>query len=166
MLFRNAFALSTLSSFATAAYPPDFPVVGNTPDLNLTFGTNNVSPPGELIPRAASFFLYITNGWLDTLNLPTITSPAWGSANRAVVVIVDTDVPRNGTRVQLLHYLATNVTMESGNRTLILPPAGVAEAPYRMSFFFLFSSVIPLTPPSKKGSKNQRMMDTKHPLNL
>lgn len=42
--------------------------------------------------------------------------------------MVDSDVPRNGTRVQLLHWLVSNVTLGS-NGTLAFP--GPGEAPYR-----------------------------------
>jgi hypothetical protein len=43
-------------------------------------------------------------------------------------LIVDSDVPRNGTRVELLHWLVSNVTL-TGNSTLNFP--GPGEAPYR-----------------------------------
>lgn len=67
----------------------------------------------------------------DTVNPPDITTPVWDSNSRAVVLIVDMDVPRNGTRVQLLHYLASNITLARDNRTLVLPVSASAEAPYR-----------------------------------
>jgi hypothetical protein len=41
--------------------------------------------------------------------------------------MVDSDVPRNGTRVELLHWLISNVTL-TGNSTLSFP--GPGEAPY------------------------------------
>jgi hypothetical protein len=43
--------------------------------------------------------------------------------------MVDLDVPRNGTRVQLLHWLATNVTLGSSNSSGLTPlniPVGFA----------------------------------------
>jgi hypothetical protein len=43
-----------------------------------------------------------------------------------VLLVVDSDVPRNGTRVQLLHWLASNVTLGSNN-TLNVP---VGQVPY------------------------------------
>ena len=42
--------------------------------------------------------------------------------------MVDSDVPRNGTRVELLHWLASNVTL-AGNRMLSIP--SLNEAQYR-----------------------------------
>lgn len=46
-------------------------------------------------------------------------------------MIVDSDVPRNNTRIQLLHYLASNVTLSPrDNRTLVLPPVASTEASY------------------------------------
>ncbi|PVH96670.1 PEBP-like protein [Periconia macrospinosa] len=119
MLVPTVLALSALSGLASSTLAPNFPLSGGTTDLNLTFGTNNVSPPGELIPRA------------DTVNPPNITSPVWTSAGRGVVLIVDTDVPRNNTRLQLLHYLASNVTLSRDNKTLVLPPVASTEASYR-----------------------------------
>lgn len=47
-------------------------------------------------------------------------------------MMVDMDVPRNGTRVQLLHWLVSNVTLSSSsndNTTLSIPSPG--EASYR-----------------------------------
>jgi hypothetical protein len=45
--------------------------------------------------------------------------------------VVDSDVPRNGTRMELLHWLVSNVTVSPGNTSaLIFPPSG-GEAPYR-----------------------------------
>ncbi|KAF1956559.1 PEBP-like protein, partial [Byssothecium circinans] len=102
-----------------ATVAPNFPVAGG-PDLTLSFGSNNVSPPGELIPRA------------ETVNAPTITTPTWSNATaRGVVLIVDSDVPRNNTRVQLLHYLASNVAIGSDGRTLTLSANASTEASYR-----------------------------------
>jgi hypothetical protein len=43
--------------------------------------------------------------------------------------MVDSDVPRNGTRVELLHWLVSNVTNEQNETTLTMP--STAEAPYR-----------------------------------
>jgi hypothetical protein len=43
--------------------------------------------------------------------------------------MVDSDVPRNGTRVELLHWLVSNVTLSQDDSTLIIPTTG--EAAYR-----------------------------------
>lgn len=40
--------------------------------------------------------------------------------------MVDSDVPRNGTRVELLHWLASNVTLDGNSSSLVIP-AGEAE---------------------------------------
>lgn len=42
-------------------------------------------------------------------------------------MMVDLDVPRNNTRIQLLHWLATNVTLASNNSLVV----GTDFAPYR-----------------------------------
>ncbi|KAF2121748.1 phosphatidylethanolamine-binding protein [Lophiotrema nucula] len=100
---------------ALADTGPGFPVqVG--PTLNVTFGGNNVSPAGELIPRA------------DTASPPNVTTPVFTSAGKAVLFMVDSDVPRNGTRVELLHWLISNVTLAGDNQTLSF--SGEGEAPY------------------------------------
>jgi phosphatidylethanolamine-binding protein len=43
--------------------------------------------------------------------------------------MIDSDVPRNGTRVQLLHWLVSGVTLGGDNSTLSIP--STAEAEYR-----------------------------------
>jgi phosphatidylethanolamine-binding protein (PEBP) family uncharacterized protein len=68
----------------------------------------------------------------DTAQPPSISTPAWSSGangpNRGVLLMVDLDVPRNGTRVQLLHWMAANVTLGSSNSSGATPlniPVGV-----------------------------------------
>ncbi|KAF2018488.1 PEBP-like protein [Aaosphaeria arxii CBS 175.79] len=100
---------------------PGFPiqVSSSSSPLGVTYGSNEVSPPGELLPRP------------DTLNPPNISSSALGSDERGVLLIVDSDVPRNGTRVELLHWLVSNVTVNSQSNSsgaLLIP--GPGEAPY------------------------------------
>ncbi|ORY12032.1 phosphatidylethanolamine-binding protein, partial [Clohesyomyces aquaticus] len=99
---------------------PGFPLQGVSQTLNVSYGSNVVSPPGELIPRP------------EVANPPTISSPTFTPAGKAVLFMVDTDVPRNGTRIQLLHWLVSNVTLSAGNGTsgaLSIP--STAEATYR-----------------------------------
>ena len=43
--------------------------------------------------------------------------------------MVDSDVPRNGSRVELLHWLASNVTLGPGNSSTLFVP-NTAEAAY------------------------------------
>lgn len=43
--------------------------------------------------------------------------------------MVDSDVPRNGTRVQLLHWLVSGVTLAEGNSSALVIPS-TAEAEY------------------------------------
>ncbi|KAF2791352.1 PEBP-like protein [Melanomma pulvis-pyrius CBS 109.77] len=107
--------LAALKTTVLAQTAPGFSVQASS-TLNVTFGTNNVSPAGELVPRP------------DTVNPPNITTPVWTSNGKAVLFMVDSDVPRNGTRVELLHWLVSDVTL-SGNNTLSFP--GPGEAPYR-----------------------------------
>lgn len=66
----------------------------------------------------------------DTANPPTIKTPTWTTSSNGIIMMVDTDVPRNGNRVQLLHWLVSGVTLsQSDNSTLIIPSE--AEASYR-----------------------------------
>lgn len=110
-------ALAALFDGAIATTAPNFPIEGGQADLTLSFGNNSVSPPGELIPRA------------ETANPPTVSTAAFTSAGSAVVLLVDTDVPRNGTRVQLLHWMIADVTVSDS--TLVFPPESEALATYR-----------------------------------
>lgn len=131
-------ALATLFDGAIATTAPNFPIEGGSLDLTLSFGNNSVSPPGELIPRAGKPPLFpseTTSIWntnhpcVETVNPPTISTPAFTSAGSAVLLLVDTDVPRNGTRVQLLHWLISNVTVSDSN--LVIPAESSALAAYR-----------------------------------
>lgn len=75
---------------------------------------------------------------LETASPPNISTPVWAASSDnenstplpGVLLMVDLDVPRNNTRVQLLHWLATNVTLgpavSSSNSTpLVIPNAPV-----------------------------------------
>ncbi|KAF2685510.1 PEBP-like protein [Lentithecium fluviatile CBS 122367] len=95
--------LAALFDAATGVTAPNFPVAGGNANLTLAFGNNTVSPPGELLPRAGI----------------------------AIILLVDTDVPRNGTRVQLLHWMIGNVTLSSSGSELVIPPESAALATYR-----------------------------------
>lgn len=62
------------------------------------------------IPRSFS------DTYTETAQPPSISSPVWFAnsgtgANLGIILMVDSDVPRNGTRVQLVHWVATNVSL-------------------------------------------------------
>ncbi|KAF1920409.1 phosphatidylethanolamine-binding protein [Ampelomyces quisqualis] len=104
--FVSVGALVSLVTTTSAQSAPGFPVSASTP-LTVVYGNNTVSPPGELIPRG------------ETAQPPRISPRTWAGdengARSAVLLMVDLDVPRNGTRVQLLHWLATDVTRATAN---------------------------------------------------
>lgn len=107
-----------LAATASAQTAPGFPIQASA-QLGVAYGNNTVSPPGERIPRG------------ETAQPPSISTPVWSSGSsgpqQGVLLMVDLDVPRNNTRVQLLHWLATNVTLSavSGtNQTALTVPNG------------------------------------------
>jgi len=104
MLANTIASFATVVALATAQVAPGFPVSASQ-SLTLVFaGNNTVSPPGELIPRG------------ETAQAPVIRSPVGASVSSGsfnVLLAVDLDVPRNGTRVQLIHWIATDVTLSS-----------------------------------------------------
>lgn len=67
----------------------------------------------------------------ETASPPNISVNAWpassdGSNSPGVLLIVDLDVPRNGSRVQLVHWVASNVTLgprvsTSDSTPLVIP---------------------------------------------
>lgn len=61
---------------------------------------------------------------------PSISSPVWYADERgpgpAVLLMVDLDVPRNGTRVQLLHWMVTNVTIGGNSQS---GPLNIGNSP-------------------------------------
>ncbi|KAF2500319.1 PEBP-like protein [Lophium mytilinum] len=126
-MFHSCVFLSLLLSTVVptlAQTPPGF-VPSVKQSLNITYDTNNVSPPGELIPRG------------DTANPPSISTPVYQNASsggRSIIFLIDRDVPRNGSRVTLLHWLVPNVTVSSGGGlTLDIPVPQEGEtggAPY------------------------------------
>ncbi|KAH7401336.1 phosphatidylethanolamine-binding protein [Pyrenochaeta sp. MPI-SDFR-AT-0127] len=105
-----------LAATATAQTAPGFPIQASA-QLSVAYGNNTVSPPGERIPRG------------ETAQLPNISTPVWSSGTsgpqQGVLLVVDLDVPRNNTRVQLLHWLATNVTLAGTNQG----PLNIPNAP-------------------------------------
>jgi phosphatidylethanolamine-binding protein (PEBP) family uncharacterized protein len=75
-----------------------------------------------------------TNFIAETASPPNISSPVWYADERgpgpAVLLMVDIDVPRNGTRVPLLHWMVTNVTLAGGNRQSGPLSIGNSPIPY------------------------------------
>ncbi|KAJ4405113.1 hypothetical protein N0V91_005475 [Didymella pomorum] len=120
MFAKSILTAAAVVGAATAQTGPGFPVPASQP-LVVSFGNNTVSPAGELIPRP------------ETANPPNVSVTSWyatSESNNApgVLLIVDLDVPRNGTRVQLVHWVASNVTLgprvSSSNSTPLVIPNG------------------------------------------
>jgi phosphatidylethanolamine-binding protein (PEBP) family uncharacterized protein len=74
---------------------------------------------------------------IETASPPNISTPVrWASDDDdnstpplGVLLMVDLDVPRNNSRVQLLHWLATNVTLGTAVSTSNSTPLVVPNAP-------------------------------------
>ncbi|KAF3004953.1 hypothetical protein E8E13_007705 [Curvularia kusanoi] len=109
MFVKPTLAVAAALGVAHAQTGPGFPIPASQA-LTVSFGNNTVSPAGELIPRS------------ETVNPPSISTPVWYASSDAnapsnapgVLLMVDLDVPRNGSRAQLVHWVATNVTRGSG----------------------------------------------------
>ncbi|EDU45897.1 PBP domain containing protein [Pyrenophora tritici-repentis] len=97
-------AAALLAGVARAETGPGFPIT-TSQNLTVIYGNNTVSPGGELILRP------------ETAQRPTISSPVWWSDEKGpgscILLMVDLDVPRNGSRVQLIHWFAMNITRSS-----------------------------------------------------
>jgi len=119
MRLSTVFSLSTLAASTFAQLPAGVlpPPLSVGQNLTIAYGENVVSPPGELIPRG------------DTANPPTISSPVWTTSDQAMLFMVDLDVPRNGTRVTLVHWLVPNVTKVSRNSSLLVVPNPGPDGP-------------------------------------
>ncbi|KAF2129846.1 PEBP-like protein [Dothidotthia symphoricarpi CBS 119687] len=96
MLGKTLLSVGALLAVGSADVAPGFPIPASA-QLSVSYGNNTVSPPGELIPRPGMYW-------------KVLLTPSW-SSSPGVLLMVDLDVPLNGTRVQLLHWLATNVTL-------------------------------------------------------
>jgi len=146
-----AAALLRLSSAQT---PKGFtPAVSQT--LDVTFGNNTISPPGELVPRP------------ELVNPPTISSNVFSTTGKAILFMIDLDVPRNGTRVNLLHWFApdiTGVTNGVNGTTLTVPTIGpgapylqpsppAGDSPHRYTFL-LFEQPITFAVPAAFANIN------------
>ncbi|KAF2849364.1 PEBP-like protein, partial [Plenodomus tracheiphilus IPT5] len=116
MVGKSVFGVGALmAASVTAQTAPDFPIQVSQ-QLGVAYGNNTVSPPGEKFPRP------------ETANPPSINfSPSTPSpsTSRAVLLMVDTEVPQNNTRVQLIHWLATNITLSTTTPLAIPSPQPV-----------------------------------------
>lgn len=73
----------------------------------------------------------------ETVNPPNISVTAWPASSDnnnpapppGVLLIVDLDVPRNGSRVQLIHWVAANVTLGARVSTSNSTPLVIPNAP-------------------------------------
>ncbi|KAI8939613.1 hypothetical protein NX059_003374 [Plenodomus lindquistii] len=118
-----------MAARAAAQTDPGFPIQVSQ-QLGVAYGSNTVSPPGERIPRP------------ETANPPTISLDSSSTTSRAVLLMVDLDVPRNNTRVQLLHWLATDITYANTALTIpapapvpyLQPSPPVGDTPHSYSF--------------------------------
>lgn len=126
MVSFKSLSIAALASVATAQTPQSN-YTGPTTNTELYVQFQNYSvTPGLLVPRNA------------TANPPNITTSTYVSNTSAysIIMMIDLDVLRNGSRVPLLHWLAPNVTKvtpSASNSTLnITNPraAGDRGAPY------------------------------------
>ena len=111
-------------------------------------------------------------------NIPNISTPAWGSTASGMIIMLDLDVPRDNTRVSLVHWLVTGVTLTendpppSEDNTVLLtspspmvsyirpnPPVGDIAHSYQ---FFLFQQPDNFALPSQY----QNLQENRAPFNL
>lgn len=135
MWSRTLAGLLSLASITIAQTPSGFtPQVSQK--LGITYGNNDISPPGELIPRP------------EVARPPTISSSVFSTTGKAVLFTIDLDVPSNGSRVTLLHWMSPDITgvtdgKNSTELTIPNPPVGtpylqpappVGDFPHRYVF--------------------------------
>ncbi|RDI87606.1 hypothetical protein Vi05172_g2195 [Venturia inaequalis] len=111
-----------LAATAFAQTPSGFTPSVDT-NLGVIYGNITVSPPGEQLQRSA------------VANPPNITaSPTlFSNTSTALLIMIDLDVVRNGTRVPNLHWIAPSITAGTTNAShLTLAAADAANSvPYR-----------------------------------
>ncbi|KAH7095196.1 phosphatidylethanolamine-binding protein [Paraphoma chrysanthemicola] len=161
MIGKTILSLGGLVAFASAQSAPGFPIEASR-QLTVAFGNNTVSPPGELIPRG------------ETAQPPSIRSPAWSTdgngSPQGLLLMVDLDVPRNGTRVQLVHWLATNVTLGNSNSSgsallnvpngpvpYLQPSPPVGDVPHAYTFIVFPQPAGFVIPPQYAGLTQSRV---------
>ncbi|KAK5047417.1 hypothetical protein LTR84_006513 [Exophiala bonariae] len=121
-------------ALATAQSAPDFYIeVENNLRVLYEASNTEVTPPGVLLARDL------------VLEPPTAFAPQGATnAEEYILFMIDQDVPRNGSRVALLHYFAPNLL--STNATLALEGAGSGNESTAVG-----ASYIPPTPPGGDG---------------
>ncbi|OSS46359.1 hypothetical protein B5807_08395 [Epicoccum nigrum] len=121
MFTKTILTAAAALGVATAQTGPGFPIPA-TQALTVSFGNNTISPAGELIPRP------------ETANPPNISSPVWYANSETndgpgLLVMVDLDVPFNGSRIQLLHWMATDVRVGARDNSTKERPLIFSESP-------------------------------------
>ncbi|KAF2272431.1 PEBP-like protein [Westerdykella ornata] len=121
-----ALAATVLVDLAASQPAPGIALQADSNTLEVIYGSNTVDPAGELMPRS------------DLLSPPTFRLPSLPNSPPGpfILLMLDSDVPRNNSRVPLLHWLSSNVTLSttpsnSNPASLRLPPESQQEAPYR-----------------------------------
>jgi phosphatidylethanolamine-binding protein len=107
--------LHTVIPIVSAQTPQGFtPAV--TQILQVTYGSNSISPAGKNIPRPGSFTVSVdrrrsANHPPEVLNAPTIGVPPTmiSSTAKGLLSMIDLDVLRDNQRKTNLHWLAPNV---------------------------------------------------------
>ncbi|KAF2113528.1 phosphatidylethanolamine-binding protein [Lophiotrema nucula] len=125
MYFTTSVLLAALVSIAQAQTPKGFTPSVNT-KLNVMFNTTSVATPGELLPKAA------------TSSQPQLglSSAQVSSANTFMFVMMDLDVPPQGTnttRRTLLHAMVTDfkpTQQKLSNNTVLLASTQKGPAAY------------------------------------
>ncbi|EMD68917.1 hypothetical protein COCSADRAFT_157307 [Bipolaris sorokiniana ND90Pr] len=103
-----------LLSTTTADVAPAFPLPSGPTNLTITYNNNDtVAPQGELLPRPV------------TAQAPSLSAPQLSPASNSslyILLMIDIDVPRNNTRVPLIHWLAPNISLSSSSSFIIPSP--------------------------------------------
>jgi phosphatidylethanolamine-binding protein (PEBP) family uncharacterized protein len=171
MLYTSAL-IASLIRIAVAQTPFGFsPATNQT--LSVSYGNNTVSPAGELLPRAgknrssqnfhSETQFNKTCLCVELAAAPTIVTSVFPTTGKAVLFLIDLDVPRNGTRVNLLHWFAPDVLQPaSGGPLTVLITSGapylqpnppVGDSPHRY-VFLLYSQPSNFTVPTAFANIN------------
>jgi len=135
MMLLTLCAAALTAGLASAQTAPGFPIVV-TNHLPVTYVDTNttVSPPGVLLPRS------------QVLTAPAVSPPAGAAEDSTYVLfMIDQDVVRNNTRVNLLHWFQYNLI--AGSNGSLVANADAEDASTAMG-----ASYVPPTPPGGSGS--------------
>lgn len=133
MKLSTALFACGLAATACAQTSPDF-AYQVSQNLRVVYNDSytEVSPPGILIPRA------------NVLTAPTAYLPSNVPANGSYVLfLIDIDVPRNGSKVNLLHWFQPNLVGEPSVLVRDNTTVGASTA--------VGAAYIPPTPPGGSG---------------